>query len=111
MEKECFLEKLEEEVYKWGFTKSDFYVLINIADRESDFIWQDNRGLNKDGTTDWGYFQINDIWEKELIRLASIGRIDQQYAYLDFRNSPEDNITTALIVYKIKGVREWTSMR
>lgn len=111
MEKDCFLEELEKQVNEWGLTQADFFVLQEIAQRERNFVCKDNRGLNKNGTIDWCYFQINDIWEGELKRYARIGKIDGKYADLDFRYNVEEHITTALIIYIHRGIGEWTSMK
>lgn len=51
---------------------------------------------NKNGSTDYGSFQINDIHLPQAKKLG-----------LDFINSEEDNYKMAAIIYSTQGIKAW----
>ena len=54
------------------------------------------RHANRDGTTDWGAFQINSIHDKDAKRLG-----------LDYKYSEIDNYKMALWIYRTQGIGAW----
>lgn len=72
---------------------------LRIVRCESDF-YAANISHNRNGTEDWGLFQINSIHHK---RAAAMG-----YTYL---LDPIQNIKFALVIYDESGWRPWTCRR
>lgn len=52
-------QKAAQAAYDAGFRGETLVIMIAIADQESDFRSIDNAGLNKDGSVDYGVWQIN----------------------------------------------------
>lgn len=91
-----------EYAFDSGLSGKDFISLMKIVRCESRYDTHAINPDNKNGTTDWGLFQINDIWDKEFPRLG--------YKQYDFRNNEDENIEGAIVIYKEKGIYEWASM-
>jgi lysozyme C len=82
-----------------GFTVEEAKTMTCIAELESGFNPAiDNRGMNKNGSVDWGLYQINDrFWFK------SCGLTEK--TALD----PKENTRCARQVYKALGYKAWVA--
>lgn len=60
-----------------------------------------NRGLNKNGTVDWGLFQVNDIWRKDPV----IGKLFKSGEIL----TAEGGTKAAIRILKVQGPEAWKS--
>lgn len=60
-----------------------------------------NRGLNKNGTVDWGLFQVNDIWRKDPV----VGPLFRSGAIL----TPQGNAKAAVHILKVQGPQAWAT--
>ncbi len=100
-QKQCFMEALKEEVILSSKRCSfkDFQKILRGENRSLDYSARRN---NPNGTTDYGYFQINSIWTEEFNRLGY---------YYNFQNNILDNIRAAITICNLRGSREWISMR
>lgn len=82
-----------------GCSFGDF---LSILEGENKQLDPYAKHKNKNGTYDWGYLQINDIWEKEFNRLG---------LSFDFKNNIKDNIGAAVWICEHRGISQWTSMK
>lgn len=60
-----------------------------------------NRGLNKNGTVDWGLFQVNDIWRKDPV----VGKLFRTGEIL----TPEGGTKAAIRILQVQGPQAWAS--
>lgn len=76
--------------------------MAKIALRESGGrVGINNRGLNKNGTVDWGLFQVNDIWRKDPV----IGPMFRSGEILTQRGATK----AAVRIFKVQGPRAWAT--
>jgi hypothetical protein len=77
-------------------------LMANLAQRESGGRPTiNNRGTNKNGTVDWGLWQINDIWRKDPV----VGPLFKSGAIL----TPEGNARAAVHILKVQGPKAWAT--
>src|SRR5689334_20991910 len=60
-----------------------------------------NRGLNKNGTVDWGLYQVNDIWRKDPV----VGKLFQSGEIL----TPQGATKAAIRIMNVQGPQAWAS--
>jgi hypothetical protein len=89
------------KVFSSAFGK-DANVMLRVAKAESGLRNIPSKP-NKNGTRDWGIFQINDIHKPDLIR-AKIIKSDMN-ELLD----PQKNFQAAQFLYKNQGLKPWYS--
>lgn len=80
-------------------------VMERIAGCESNHrpeAW--NRTKNRNGTEDWGLWQINDIWEDELRTQSIIRRMEDLF-------NPYVNAKAAAVVIEQQGLTAWSCYR
>jgi len=77
-------------------------LMANLAQRESGGRPTiNNRGTNRNGTVDWGLWQINDIWRKDPV----VGPLFRSGAIL----TPEGNARAAVHILKVQGPKAWAT--
>ncbi len=62
-----------------------------------------NKGLNRNGTVDWGLYQINDIWRRDPV----VGPLFRSGAIL----TPEGNTRAAIHILSKQGPRAWATFK
>jgi lysozyme C len=84
----------------FGVPEQDATRLVCIAEAESNFNPKAiNHYLNKNGTKDYGLFQINSVWLKDC-------KVTEEQL-LDIRK----NISCAVHVYNAQGIRAWSTYK
>jgi hypothetical protein len=77
-------------------------LMANLAKRESGGrVTINNAGTNRNGTVDWGLWQINDIWRKDPV----VGPLFKSGAIL----TPEGNAKAAAHILKVQGPKAWAT--
>ena len=77
-------------------------LMANLAQRESGGRPTiNNAGTNRNGTTDWGLWQINDIWRKDPV----VGPLFKSGAIL----TPQGNAKAAAHILKVQGPKAWAT--
>jgi len=89
------------EIFSSAFGK-DANVMLRVAKAESGLRNIPSKP-NKNGTRDWGIFQINDIHKPDLIRTGIIN--SDMNELLD----PQKNFQAAQFLYKNQGLKPWYS--
>lgn len=91
---------LYQQTLKSELTYRDFAILKEIIRRESQ--WKPNAlNINKNGSQDIGYFQINTVYWTDYARELN----------LEFWANWKDNIILGVLIYKNNGIHKWVSMR
>lgn len=80
-----------------GIPQEDINTMICIAYRESKFNHKAINHYNRNGTKDYGLFQINSVWFKECKMSGSSLLV------------PENNIKCAAHVYNTQGIEAWAT--
>ena len=78
--------------------QQDVDILICIAEQESRFKPQ-AININKNGTRDYGLFQINDVW------LEECNTTPQKLL------QPHANASCAITVYRTQGLKAWATYK
>ena len=96
--------QLERVFVEAGGPEKFARLMANLAQRESGGRPTiNNRGTNKNGTVDWGLWQINDIWRKDPV----VGPLFRSGAIL----TPEGNAKAAVHILKVQGPRAWATYK
>jgi hypothetical protein len=86
-------------VNQYNVPPTDAGMLTCIAMHESSLNSQAINHGNRNGTKDFGLFQINSLWLKELkLKPKDLLNVDT-------------NIKAALHIYKVQGVKAWVAHR
>ena len=94
--------QLERVFVEAGGPEKFARLMANLAQRESGGRPTiNNRGTNKNGTVDWGLWQINDIWRKDPV----VGPLFKSGAIL----TPEGNARAAVHILKVQGPKAWAT--
>jgi hypothetical protein len=91
---------LYEESVKQGLSYADFSKLREAIRRESNWI-PTAYHKNKNKTEDNSLAQINSCWEKYA----------KENGYEFYKSDWRQNLQLAVQIYKIQGIKAWTSMR
>jgi hypothetical protein len=79
-------------------------LMANLAQRESGGRPTiNNAGTNRNGTTDWGLWQVNDVWRKDPV----VGPLFRSGAIL----TPEGNAKAAAHILKVQGPTAWATYK
>lgn len=77
-------------------------LMAAIAERESGGRARiNNRGTNSNGTTDWGLWQVNDVWRHDPV----VGPLFRSGAIL----TPAGNAKAAVRILSVQGPRAWST--
>lgn len=76
--------------------------MAKLAIRESaGKVKTNNRGLNKNGTVDWGLYQVNDVWRSDPV----VGPLFKSGAILTAKGAT----TAAIRIFEVQGPKAWAT--
>ena len=99
-QKDRYVAFLKKEVKIYKLSSYDMNILETIIYRESRWNMK-TQHHNKDGSIDYGLFQINEYQQKYAINHTKL---------YDYKTNWVDNIKLGVYIYKTQGVRRWVSM-